>query len=180
MGDDSVSGNKVFVTGPGGSAAIMSRTLSNGGYTGASVNGVALSSFASNPNNVSIAPHNDEDAGHIDDYTYEYSFSLDQGGMTPLAMYNYMHSKFENGTLTVYSPKLTTNAGVGMMHYSVTTPYSGIPELVNLLYVLAVLFSLGIIGWVFGISLLMNTIVQLCKALPIMLKMLMGSVQGFV
>ena len=66
-----------------------------------------------------------------------------------------------------------------MMHYSVTTPYSGIPELVQLLLTIAILFSLGIIGWVFGVSLLVNSIVQMCKALPVMFKMMMGSIQGF-
>lgn len=113
-------------------------------------------------------------------YVFSYTYDLTTGGMSPLALYNYMHTKFENGQITVYDPDSTTNAGVGMMHYAVTTPYSGIPELVQLLFVICILFSVGIIGWVFGISLLMNTIVQTVKALPIMFKIMMGSLQGFV
>lgn len=113
-------------------------------------------------------------------YKYEYQFQTGNGGMSPLALYNYMHTRFDNGSIAVYSPDNTTNAGVGMMHYAVTTPYSGIPELVQLLFTVSMLFSVGILGWVFGISLLMNTIVQMIKALPIMLKMMLGSVQGFV
>lgn len=113
-------------------------------------------------------------------YSYTYQFDLTKGGMAPLSLYNYMHTKFENGSITVYSPDNTTNAGVGMMHYSVTTPYSGIPEIVQLLYIICILFSIGIIGWVFGISLLMNTIVQTIKAIPILFKVMMGSLQGFV
>lgn len=113
-------------------------------------------------------------------YTYKYTFDLSDGGMSTLSLYNYMHSKFENGTLTVYDPDSTTNAGVGMMHYSVTTPYSGVPEIVQLLFTICMLFSVGIIGWVFGISLLMNTVVQAVKAIPIVFKMMVGSLQGFV
>lgn len=113
-------------------------------------------------------------------YKYDITYDLSTGGMSALSLYNYMHTKFENGQITVYSPDNTTNAGVGLMHYAVTTPYSGIPEIVQLLYVLAVLFSLGVIGWVFGISLLISTIIQSLKAIPIIFKMLMGSAQGFV
>lgn len=113
-------------------------------------------------------------------YIYELTFQTGAGGMSPLSLYNYMHTKFENGSISVYSPDNTTNAGVGMMHYAVTTPYSGIPELVQLLFTVSMLFSVGILGWVFGISLLMNTVVQMMKALPVMLKMMLGSIQGFV
>ena len=120
-----------------------------------------------------------ETGNKINNYQYVYAYGLGMGGMSPLSMYNYLHSKFENGTITVYSPKLVSNAGISTMHYAVTTPYSGIPELVQLLFTIAVLFSLGIIGWVFGVSLLVNAIVQMCKALPVMVKMMMGSWQGF-
>ncbi len=116
----------------------------------------------------------------VSNYKFIYTFDLSQGGMSPLALYNYMHTKFENGSMTVYSPDNTTNAGVGMMHYAVTTPYSGIPELVQLLFVICILFNVGIIGWVFGISLLMNTVVQTVKAIPVIFKMMLGSIQGFV
>lgn len=119
-------------------------------------------------------------AGTMESPKYSYTYDLTQGGMSPLALYNYMHTKFENGQITVYDPDSTTNAGVGMMHYSVTTPYSGIPEIVQLLFIICILFSVGIIGWVFGISLLMNTVVQTVKAIPTILKMIVGSLQGFV
>ena len=108
------------------------------------------------------------------------TYNLNPGGMSILSLYNYMHTKFEDGSIAVYSPDDTTNAGVGMMHYSVTTPYSGVPELIQLLYVISILFCIGIIGWVFGISLLMNTIIQTLKAIPIIFKVMTGSVQGFV
>lgn len=111
---------------------------------------------------------------------YTITYDLGTGGMTPLSLYNYMHTKFDKGTIDVYSPTETSNEGISLMHYAVTTPYSGIPEMVQLLYTICMLFSIGVIGWVFGISLLMNTIVQTVKALPLIFKMLMGSIQGFV
>lgn len=175
------NGGGIRIVGPNDTRYIMHRTLSNGvPYT---VTGTASSSESVSDPRIFIDEHSfviDETDSMVRNYKYVFKYHLSSGGMSPLALYNYMHSKFENGTLTVYSPKLTSNAGVGTMHYAVTTPYSGIPELVNLLYTLAILFSLGIIGWVFGVSLLINSIVQLCKALPTMFKMLMGSVQGFV
>lgn len=181
MSDDA---NGVYITRNGGGAkVIMCGVLAN------SKSGVisnryidAEGSFIScdaGAGNVEVKSNTSSTTGNVNNYTYTYKYDLSKGGMSPLSMYNYMHSKFENGTLTVYSPKLTTNAGVGMMHYAVTTPYSGIPELVQLLFTISILFSLGIIGWVFGISLLVNSIVQMCKALPTMFKMMMGSMQGF-
>lgn len=189
---NSEDANGVYITrNGGGSKVIMCGVLGN------SKEGVADSFYVdatgsfiwcnANKANVEVVNENAGSSesttagenGSVNNYIYTYQYDLSRGGLSPLSVYNYMHSKFENGTLTVYSPKLTTNAGVGMMHYSVTTPYSGIPELVQLLLTIAILFSLGIIGWVFGVSLLVNSIVQMCKALPVMFKMMMGSIQGF-
>lgn len=149
------------------SDSIMRRTLVNG------QSDTAATSITCSPSTVTYDSKTNA-------YKYDYTYDLSKGGMSAMSLYNYMHTKFENGQIIVYSPDNTTNAGVGLMHYAVTTPYSGIPEIVQLLYVLAVMFSLGIIGWVFGISLLMNTIIMSIKAIPTMLKMLMGSMQGFV
>lgn len=154
----------VFING----TKIMVRTLANG--TGADAPSISVMGTKSI----------ERDGANNEDYKYKFTYSLDKGGMSALALYNYMHTKFENGQITVYSPDNTTNAGVGLMHYSVTTPYSGIPEIVQLLYILAILFCLGIIGWVFGISLLMNTIVMSLKAIPVAFKMFMGSVDSLV
>lgn len=169
--------NGVSIVHGGTPTAIMTATLSNSTYKYATSD-TYISCVASD-SNAKVESNVGTKTGNVNNYTYTYMFDLTKGGMSPLAVYNYMHSKFENGTVTTFSPKLTTNAGVGMMHYSVTTPYSGIPELVQLLFTISILFSLGIIGWVFGISLLVNSIVQMCKALPTMLKMMMGSMQGF-
>ena len=112
--------------------------------------------------------------------SYEYVANYTGYGMSPLAIYNFMHSRFSLGTLDIYSPSLTSNSGVSMMHYAITTPFTGIPEIVQLLYTVCILFSIGIIGWVFGISLLMSTIVQTIKAFPLIFKLAIGSIQGFV
>ena len=109
-----------------------------------------------------------------------YDFTYTGSGMSTLALYNYMHSKFSLGTLDIYTPELTANSGVSTMHYSITTPYSGVPEVVQLIYTICVLFSLGIIGWVFGISLMLNSFVQMIKSVPMLFKMAIGSIQGFV
>lgn len=109
-------------------------------------------------------------------YLYEFKGQ----GMSTLAMYNYMHSKFSLGTVDIYTPDYTTNSGVGTMHYSITTPYTGIPEVVNIIYTICILFSIGIIGWVFGMSLMINVLVQMLKAIPLIFKMAIGSIQGFV
>lgn len=165
------SGNEVDI----GGASVMKLTLNPstrfigaGGYVPPNSKISVSSGATKNPSGTMTSPK------------YSYTYNLNTGGMSPLALYNYMHTKFENGQITVYDPDSTTNAGVGMMHYSVTTPYSGIPEIVQLLFIICILFSVGIIGWVFGISLLMNTVVQTVKAIPIILKMIVGSLQGFV
>lgn len=175
------STNSVTVTGPGGEAAIMGRTLNNeaAGAGGGGSSAKAITAGSPTVADGGEPVYVERDGNKINNYVYTYRYILGEGGMSPLSVYNYMHSKFENGTLTVYSPKLVANSGVSTMHYAVTTPYSGIPELVQLLFTIAVLFSLGIIGWVFGVSLLINSIVQMCKALPVMLKMMLGSLQGF-
>lgn len=184
MASSSASANNYVRVGGGEeNKAIMERTLTDTYKTSATATvGVSNTIYAiKEHNDVKIVEGSESNnASNARNYVYEYCYNLNTGGMSPLGVFNYLHSKFENGKLIVYSPKMTTNAGVGTMHYAITTPYSGIPEIVQLAFVLSVLFSLGIIGWVFGVSLLVNSIVQMCKALPIMLKMLMGSVQGFV
>lgn len=167
--------NGVTIVHGGTETPIMVSTLCNLSAPG--IGGNRISCVASE-SKAAIESNTSGSKGNVNNYTYTYRYNLVNGGMSPLSLYNYMHSKFENGTLTVYSPKLTTNAGVGTMHYAVTTPYSGIPELVQLLFTISILFSLGIIGWVFGISLLVNSIVQMVKSLPVMLKMMVGSIQG--
>lgn len=171
---DEPSGENAVILKGDGTANIMGGTLNN--------TKKPMWSFSNNtPQSNSIEATSADVSGRRDtSYVYKYTFDLSDGGMSTLSLYNYMHSKFENGTLTVYDPDSTTNAGVGMMHYSVTTPYSGIPEIVQLLFTICMLFSVGIIGWVFGISLLMNTVVQTVKAIPIVFKMMVGSIQGFV
>lgn len=170
-GSNTSGAGGVNVTGPGGSATIMKRTLN---VYDRATNQLWSSAVLTVEN-----PLFSVDAA-TNGRVYEYKYNLRYGGMSAMALYNYMHTKFENGQITVYSPANTTNAGVGMMHYAVTTPYSGIPEIVQLLYVISILFCIGIIGWVFGISLLMSTMIQAIKAIPIIFKMIVGSVQGFV
>lgn len=168
--------NGVYLEGGATSRMIMGGTLNNAQKVGTyATEKVEVRNYTIGTSSASVTLNDDKSS-----YVYDYTFDLSDGGMSTLALYNYMHSKFENGTLTVYDPDSTTNAGVGMMHYSVTTPYSGIPEMVQLLFTVCMLFSVGIIGWVFGISLLMNTVVQALKAVPTIFKMMLGSMQGFV
>ncbi len=155
-----------------GSGTIMRSTLRNGIVTDSSADDSSTINTSAASAKGKVA-----NSGGL---TVDYTYNLANGGMSPLALYNYMHTMFDDGAAYVYNPERTSNAGVGMMHYSVTTPYSGIPEIIQILYVICILFSVGIIGWAFGISLLMNTIVQTIKALPIMFKVILGSVQGFV
>lgn len=172
------AGNEITATLKGISAFPSSTSYFNA--SGVFVNGAKIMTrtLANDSTSISASGTVNRDGDH--DYVYDFTYDLSTGGMSAMALYNYMHTKFENGQIVSYSPDNTTNAGVGLMHYSVTTPYSGIPEIVQLLYILAVLFSLGVIGWAFGMSLLINTIVQSIKAMPIAFKMLIGSVQGFV
>lgn len=109
-----------------------------------------------------------------------YKFKYDGSGMSTMALYNYLHSKFSLGTVDIYTPDLTTNSGVSTMHYSITTPYSGVPEVIQLVYTVVLLFSIGIIGWVFGMSLMLNVLMTMFKSIPAIFKMAIGSIQGFV
>jgi len=111
---------------------------------------------------------------------FEYTYDLSSSGMAPLALYNYMCTYFHDGTADIYTPDQTSNAGVNCQHYAVTAAYSGFAEYVQLLYALAMLASLGLIAWVYAISLMMNVIVEVVKAMPTIFKMLFGSIQGFV
>ena len=119
-------------------------------------------------------------SGSYDESILKYDFELKDANMSTLALFNYMNTSFESGTMTVFTPALQSNEGVATMHYSVTTPYTGITEVCQLLYTTAMLFCMGIVGWVFAVSMLMNIIVETIKMVPSLFKTAIGSIAGFV
>lgn len=107
-------------------------------------------------------------------------FDLSTGGMSALSMYNYMNTVFEDGSATVYNRSKLTNDAVAMHHYAVTAAYTGLNEIIQLFYTFVMLLSFGMVGWIFGVSMMMNIIIETIKMIPSIFKMMIGSVQGFV
>lgn len=137
-------------------------------------------SAASDENGNQLPRVSESDTSTASKRYFTYAFKYDGEGMSTMALYNYLHSKFSLGTVDIYTPDQTTNSGVSTMHYSISTPYSGVPEVIQLVYTVVLLFSIGIIGWVFGMSLMLNVIMTMFKAVPAIFKMAIGSIQGFV
>ncbi len=116
-------------------------------------------------------------SGEIIKATFDLSV---HNSMSAMSMYNYMQSIFENGNVHVHARDLLSSSGVTVAHYSVTAAYVGLNEIIQLAYTLVMLTSFGMLGWVFGISMMMNIIVESIKMIPSIFKMMVGSIQGFV
>ena len=121
----------------------------------------------------------DKDGNNYDNWGGAFKYH-GEGGMSALGLYNYLNSDFDHGTVTVFSGGKTTNSAVGVRHYSVTTPYLGMTGIIQQIYFSALMISMGAVGWIFAVSMLVNVIVEFIKLIPTMFKMMIGSVQGFV
>lgn len=91
------------------------------------------------------------------------------GGLSTVAMYNYLSSDFGDNAVTVYSSRNVINMHQEKAHYSVTTVGSGGTGIVYWLSCVAFLLCCCVLGFVYALGLVIQNIksgMQMIMALP--------------
>ena len=103
-----------------------------------------------------------------DDPTYKFTYS--EGKLTDLATYNFLNTKFDQTSMTVYSPSSSVNDQSHIAYYSVTQAGTGLYGTLLMANSIAMLLSLVIIGLVYGVGLLfsnMKSAIGLIASMPL-------------
>lgn len=114
--------------------------------------------------NGGLACSTDDDTGRA---SYTASTGLDfklrrefnrvshQGGLSTVAMYNYLNSKFNDSEVTVYSSKKSTSEYVKDSHFSVSALGTGVWRILWYAQALVTLFCMAIIGLIYAVSIVL-------------------------
>lgn len=88
-----------------------------------------------------------------------YTYDVSNHGLSDMSMYNYLTSKFENSSVVVFSSEKASSGFVRESHYSVNLIGTNALE-AGLYYfdALTLLLSSALIGWFYGVSLLLSSI----------------------
>lgn len=103
---------------------------------------------------------------------------LKGGGLSVMSMYNYLTSKFDDSSVTVYSSKNSPNIFSVESHKSVNLIGTGFVSFLYWLNAAVLLVALAIIGWFYAFSLLFKNLKRSFKLLTSVPMMLLGSVQA--
>lgn len=106
--------------------------------------------------------------------------SADQGGLTPLSMYNYLNSSFSNTGVIVYSPERSNALETMVRHASVNFVggTDGISNFAGYVETFIILTAVACISGVFAWSLFSVTFLSIYRILPGIFGSITGSIQG--
>ena len=85
----------------------------------------------------------------------DFNRVTDAGGLSTVAMYNYLNSKFNDSEVTVYSSKKSTSEYVKDSHYSVSAIGTGVWRVLWYAQALVTLFCMAIIGLIYAVSIVL-------------------------
>lgn len=98
------------------------------------------------------------------------------GGLSPLAMYNFLNTTFSNTGLTVYSPQKTSSDLSRDAYAAVTFGGSGISSLTRWVENVTVMFSLAVLSIAYGVMMVSASI----KSIPRILSGVFGTALGSI
>lgn len=100
------------------------------------------------------------------------------GGLSPIAMYNYLNSSFEDNTILVTSSVNANSNSAKIQHYSVNLAGTGMMRVIFIINAMCSLLSLVILGYYYGVGLLASSFKALFKMLPAVFTGVIGSMRG--
>ena len=80
------------------------------------------------------------------------------GGLSPMSMYNYLSTTFGGSNAVVYSAEKVASAAVRESHYSVNLIGNGFTAILYWLNSFVMLFAFGILGWFYAFSILFTNL----------------------
>lgn len=99
-------------------------------------------------------------------------------GLSPLATYNYLSTKFEGMLVTVYSNEQAASAAVKQSHYSVNLIGTGVIALLIWLNSVVMLFTYAILGWLYALALIGRNFKNGMQATLAILPAMLGSIKN--
>lgn len=110
-------------------------------------------------------------------YTYT-SNGVDDSGLTPLGMYNYLNTVFKSGSMEVYSAAKSVNTQSRVAHYSVNFVGGGIVGIALWLNTFVLLLAISITGVVYGFGMLFSNVRRSISMLFSMPLAMMGGLRA--
>ena len=99
-------------------------------------------------------------------------------GLSTLAMYNYLNSRFTSSGVHVASPTSTSNDQVKFEHYAVTMVGVGVMRFIYALDALCLLAATAVIGYGYAFSMMMANFRALFQMIPKVITGMIGSMRG--
>ena len=99
-----------------------------------------------------------EDAGEDTDYRRGLDLTKNTGGLSTLAMYNYLSSEFRDSNIIVYSSARTPSGYTGKAHYRVNVIGSGITEILFFVNCFLFMFAAVIIGFAYSLMMVISVL----------------------
>ena len=102
----------------------------------------------------------------------------DPSGLSFMAMYNYLSSSFDEDEIHVYSAKDTKANSQKVEHYAVNIVGSELMRIVFLANAIILLVASSVIGYVYGISLIVSNFKAMIRMIPNIFVGTLGSMRG--
>ena len=99
-------------------------------------------------------------------------------GLSAIGMYNYLSSSFESGKITVYSGNDTPGKTAKAEHYAVNAIGTVSMQAVYVLNAFVTLIAFSLIGYGYGISVMLGNMKALFKMIPAVFAGMVGSMRG--
>lgn len=106
-----------------------------------------------------------------------YMWTPQNGGMAPIAIYNYLSSVFKENELIVYSNETGDELAKGE-HFAVNIGGNSVMQFVYLADLLCLLLCVSIIGYSYGLGLLLANFKAMIKFIPSVFTGVLGSLRG--
>lgn len=87
------------------------------------------------------------------------------GGLSPLAMYNFLNTSFDTTSMTVYSPTKASSSFVRESHASVVKTNTGIAGFAQIVESLALIISIAFVGIMYAIGLMQVSVASIPRIL---------------
>ena len=99
-----------------------------------------------------------QEAGEDTDYRRGLDLTKNTGGLSTLAMYNYLASEFRDSSIIVYSSARTPSGYTGKAHYRVNVIGTGITEILFFVNCFLFMFAAVIIGFAYSFMMVISVL----------------------
>lgn len=110
--------------------------------------------------------------------TFSFTTPSSMYGLSGMAMYNYLSSDFDGSKVNVYSANDTASNYSKAEHYAVNAVGTGVMQIIFIIDSLLLLSIYVVVGYGYGIAILLGNFKAMFKMIPAVLTGVLGSMKG--